>query len=169
MVHAELVLVAHLSKPCNEVYYFSMHAVHKETSSTSKVRIVFDASAKTASGTLLNDHLLIGPTLHPTIIEILLRFRRLRVALTTDVSRMCRAVLPPEHQCDLHHFVWREDPQQHLKDYKMTGFMFGVSASPFAMIIATRQNAIDQQRKYPTVPQVVMDDFYIDNGLDGEK
>ena len=51
MGHAELVHVADLSKPCNEVYYLLMHAVHKETSSTRKVQVVFNASAKTASGT----------------------------------------------------------------------------------------------------------------------
>ena len=58
MGHAELVPVADLSKPCNEVYYFPMHAMRKQTNSTSKVRVVFDASAKTASSTSLNDHIL---------------------------------------------------------------------------------------------------------------
>ena len=46
MGHVELVPVAYLSKSCNEVYYFTMHMVRKETSSTSKVRIVLDAFAK---------------------------------------------------------------------------------------------------------------------------
>ena len=46
MGHAELVPVADLGRPCNEV----------ETSYTSKVRVMFDISAKTASGTSLNDH-----------------------------------------------------------------------------------------------------------------
>ena len=74
MEHAELVPVAELSKLCSEVYHFHMHAVHKEMNSTSKVRVVFDASAKTASSTLLNDHLLVGPSVHPTIIDVLPRF-----------------------------------------------------------------------------------------------
>ena len=74
MGHAKLVHVADLSKPCNEIYYFPIHAVRKETSSISKVRVVFDAFAKTASGTSLNDHFLVGPTVHPTIIDVLLRF-----------------------------------------------------------------------------------------------
>ena len=67
MGHAELVPVADLSKPCNEVYYLPMHAVRKEASSTSKVQVMFDVSAKTASGTSLNDHLLVGSTVHPTL------------------------------------------------------------------------------------------------------
>ena len=62
MGHAKLVCVGDLSKPWIEVYY--MQKVRKETSSTSKTWVVFDASAKTASGTSLNDHLLVGPTVH---------------------------------------------------------------------------------------------------------
>ena len=104
--HAELVLVADLSKLSNEVYYLPMYVVHKETSSTSKVRVVLDASAKTASGTSLNDYLLVGPTVHPLIIGILLHFQCHWVAMTTDISRIYRAVLLPKHQRDLHRLVW---------------------------------------------------------------
>ena len=141
--HVELIPVADLSKSCSEVHYFPMHAVRKETSSTSKVRVVFYTSAETASGTSLNDHLLIGPAVHPTIIDVLLCFRRHRIALTTDVSRMYRVVLLPKHQRDLHRFMWRENPQQSLKDYRMMRLTFGVSTSPFAVIMALRQNAMD--------------------------
>ena len=126
MGHAELVPVADLSKSCNEIYYLPMHTVHKETSSISKVRVVIDASAKTASSTSLNDHLLVGPTVHPTIIDIVLRFQCHQVALTTDVSRMYKVVLLLEHQRYLHRFVWREDPQQPNNDYRMTRLTFGV-------------------------------------------
>ena len=135
MEHAELVPVADLGKPCSEVFYLPMHTVHKETSSTSKVRVMFDTSAKTASSTSLSDHLLIGPTVHSSIIDIKLRFRHHRVALITDISWMYRVVLLPKHQRDLHRFVWRKDPQQPLKDYRMTRLTFGISASPFAVIM----------------------------------
>ena len=74
MGHEELVPVTDLSKPCNEVYYLPMHTLHKETSSTSKVWVMFEAFAKTASGTSLNDHLFLKPTVHPMIIDVVLRF-----------------------------------------------------------------------------------------------
>ena len=51
MGHAESVPASELERPCNEVYYLLMHAVRKESSTTSKVRVVFDASAKSSSGT----------------------------------------------------------------------------------------------------------------------
>ena len=128
---------------------------------------MFDASAKTASGTSLNDHLLIRPTVHPSIIDVLLRFRRHWVALTTDVSQMCRVVLLPEHQLNLHRFVWRKDPQQPLKDYRMTRLTFGISASPFTMNMAMRQNALDHQPKCLLPAEDIMDSFYVDNDLNG--
>ena len=168
MDHAELVPAEGLqNNQYAEVYYFPMHAVRKETSSTSKLRIVFDASAKTSTGTSLNDHLLVGPTVHAPLIDVLLRFRQHRVALTTDVSRMYRAVLLPEDQRDLHRFVWREDQSQPIKDYRMTRLTFGVSASSFAANMALKQNAIDHKKSHPQAYQVVLDSFYVDDGLTG--
>ena len=61
MKHAEPVPVEELDRQCNEVY-FPRHAVRKEDSSTSKLRIVFDATAKSISVMSLNDHLYIGGT-----------------------------------------------------------------------------------------------------------
>ncbi|KYN12351.1 hypothetical protein ALC57_15464 [Trachymyrmex cornetzi] len=43
--------------------YIPHHSVLRETSSTTKLRVVFNASCKTTNGTSLNDHLLIGPKL----------------------------------------------------------------------------------------------------------
>ena len=60
---------------------------------------------------------------------MLLMFLQHKVALTTDVSLMYGAVLLSQEQRDLHHFVWREDPDQPVKDYRMTRLMFGVAAS----------------------------------------
>ena len=100
--HAELVPAAVLKKPPQETFYLPMHAVRKEESTTTKLRVVFDASAKSSTGVSLNDSLLVGPTVHPSL---LLRFRTHRVALTTDVSKMYRAVELVPADRDLHRFV----------------------------------------------------------------
>lgn len=70
-----------------KVFYLPMHTVRKEHSTTTKIRAVFDTSAKSSTGVSLNDTLLVGPTVHPTLINVLLRFRFYRVALTADVSK----------------------------------------------------------------------------------
>ena len=51
--------------------------------------------------------------------------------------------------------------------YQLTRLTFGVSASPFAMNMAMRENALDHQRKYSLATQAVMDPLYMDNGSDG--
>ena len=84
--HTERVPTQDMSKPCHEVYYLPMHAVHKTTSTTMKLRIIFDASAKSSAGVLLNDQLLVGATVHAPLIDMLLRFRQHRATLTTDIS-----------------------------------------------------------------------------------
>ena len=131
MKHAKRVPQADLEKPPCEVFYMPMHAVRKESSITTKVRAVFDTSAKTSTGTSLNDILLIGPTVHPPLVDILIRFRMHRIALIADVSRMYRAILLNESDKDLHRFVWRNNPKAPLTDYRMTRVTFGVSASSF--------------------------------------
>ena len=137
-----------------------MHAVYKDSSSTSKMRIVFDASAKSSTRILLNDQLLIGPTVHAPLIDVLLRFRRHRVALTTDISRMYRAILLPKSQRDLHRFVWRRDEHGTLKDYRMTRLTFGVSASSFAANMAVKENAIVHEHSHPRAISAIRDCFY---------
>ena len=92
MNHAERVPLKDMNKPEREIFYLPMHAVYKSSSTTTKVRAVFDASAKSSSGMSLNDTLLVGPTIHPPLIDVLLRFRQHRIALTADVSKMYRAV-----------------------------------------------------------------------------
>ena len=166
MGHAEPVPACDLASG-NESYNMPMHVVTKDSSSTSRTRVVFYASAKSMSGTSLNDHLLVGPTVHPSLIDVLLRFRRHRIALTTDVSRMYPAVLLPADQRDLHRFVWRRESTEPLVDYRMTRLTFGVSASSFAANMAVRQNALDNVHTYPQAAQTVLDSFYVDDGLTG--
>ena len=103
--HAEPVPAGNLERPCNEVFYLQMHAVAKPTNTTTQLCVVFDASAKSKSGASLSDQLLIGPTVHALFLDVLLHFRMHKVALTTDISRMYRAVHLPRDQCDLHRFV----------------------------------------------------------------
>lgn len=101
--HAEIVPADDLNKPPEDVFYLPL----KESSTTTKLLAVFDASAKSSSGMSLNDMLLVGPTVHPSPVDVMLHFRSHRIALTTDVSKMYRAVVLPETDRDLHRFVWR--------------------------------------------------------------
>ena len=120
MGHAKLVLLKDLDRLCEEVFYLPIHVVSKVSSTTTRLRVLFHASAKTKSGVPLNDQLLVGPTVHAPMLDVLLHFLRCKIVLTMDVSKMYRAVLLPEAQRDLHCFVWRRIQQEQLQDYRMT-------------------------------------------------
>lgn len=83
--HAEPVTTMDLNAPPSHMFYLPMHAVKKETSRTTKIRAVFDASAKSSSNVSLNDILLVGHTVHSSLNDVLLCFRCYRIALTADV------------------------------------------------------------------------------------
>ena len=102
--HTEPVPAVDSGKSGKEVFYPPMHAVKKESSTTTKIRAVFDTSAKSSSGVSLNDLLLVGPTVHSTLIDVLLCFHLHQIALTTDVSKMYCAIELADEDRDLHRF-----------------------------------------------------------------
>ena len=165
--HAESIPTTDLEKPVEDVFYLPMHAVYKASSTTTKVRAVFDASAKSSTGISLNDILLVGPTIHPPLLDVLLLFRSYPIALTADISKMYRAVELPKDDRDFHRFVWRSSSSTPLKDYRMTRVTFGVSASSFAANMAVKQNSIDHSQELPQAADVVQRCFYVDDCLTG--
>ena len=144
-----------------------MHAVYKHSSTTTKIRVVFDASVKSSSSVSLNDTLMVGPTLHSTLTDVLLRFRLYPVAITADISKMYRAVELATDDKDYHRFVWRREPEGPLTDYRMNRLTFGVSASSFAANMAVRQNAMDFADDHPCAAAVVAKSLYVDDCLTG--
>ena len=73
-------------------FYLPHHCVLKQDSTTTKLRVVFDASAKTTTCFSLNDCLLVGPKLQDDLFKILVRFRFFKIALSADVAKMYRQV-----------------------------------------------------------------------------
>ena len=108
--HAEAVPSSELRNSYNHMFYLPMHAVHK---STTKLRVVF---AKSGTGVSLNDNLMVGLTVFPPLIDILLRFRIHPIMITADISKMYRAVELAQSDGDLH-FIWRPSPDEELRDY----------------------------------------------------
>ena len=165
--HAELVPTRDFVKPLQETFYLPMHAVRKDHSTTTKIRAVFDASAKSLTGVSFNDTLLVGPTIHSSLVDVLLRFRMHRIAVVADVSRMYRAVSLSMPDRDYHRFVWRSRPSDPLRDYRMKRVTFGVAASSFAANMSVKQNAINLSSQFPLAAAAVDDSFYVDDCLCG--
>ena len=156
-----------MSKVPSLVFYMPMHSVIKESSTTTKLRVVFDASAKSSIGISLNDTLQVGPTIYPSLTDILIRFRSFKIAVSSDISKMYRAVELSPSDRDLYRFVWRRDSSTPLSDYRMTRITFGVAASAFAAIRSLQQTALDFGDEFPLAKSHIFDSIYVDDCLAG--
>ncbi|XP_055714965.1 uncharacterized protein LOC129809178 [Phlebotomus papatasi] len=146
----------------NYSYYMPHHGVLKD-STTTRLRIVYNASSRTSNGLSLNDILLAGPTVHPDLFTVLLRFRKFEYAITADISKMyLQLVLYPEH-ADFQRLVFRENVTEPIKDYRIPRVCFGVKSSPFLATRALVQLADDHQVSHPLASAIIKNCFYVDD------
>ncbi|XP_011702470.1 PREDICTED: uncharacterized protein LOC105458676 [Wasmannia auropunctata] len=101
-------LLGHMSliqdiEPINagNIYYLPHHSVIKSNALTSKLIVVFDASARSELGTSLNHKLLIGSVLQDMLFELLLKFRLHQYVITGDLEMMYGQILVRDQDRDL--------------------------------------------------------------------
>ena len=132
-----------------------------------KVRIVFDCAAK-HRGICLNDALMQGPDLVNSILSVLTRFRRERIALAADVESMFHQVRIKEEDRDSFRFLWW--PNGNLSSpptaHRMLVHIFGATSSPCCATYCLRQSADWYGSNFdPDISKVVNRDFYVDDCL----
>ena len=81
-----------------------MRGVVTASSSTTKLRIVYDASAKSTSGVSLNDTLLSGPSMYPLLKTLLNRFRTHKIGMSADISKIFQEIGLHPLEYDFHRF-----------------------------------------------------------------
>nr|XP_049466974.1 uncharacterized protein LOC125908321 [Anopheles coluzzii] len=159
-----------LTSPANdsvEHYYLPHHAVIKESSTTTKVRVVFDASCKTSSGYSLNDKLFVGSVVQEDLLSIILRFRSRAIALTADVEKMYRQILHSPHDRNYLRIRYREHPADPISTFELQTVTYGTASAPFLATRTLKQIALDHKEEYPLAMNAVMNDFYVDDLLTG--
>ncbi|XP_058444228.1 uncharacterized protein LOC131425933 [Malaya genurostris] len=112
-------------------YYVPHHPVFKLSSTTTKTRVVFDASCKTTSGFSLNDRLLVGPVVQHDLLTLVLRFRTHPIAIIADIEKMYRQVqIHPEDQ-PLQRILWRTNATDLITTYELQTVTYGTACAPY--------------------------------------
>nr|XP_049699599.1 uncharacterized protein LOC126053427 isoform X1 [Helicoverpa armigera] len=146
-------------------YFLPHHGVIRESSSTTKLRAVFDASAATTSGVSFNQIQMVGPTIQEDLLSILLRFRQYKYVISGDIARMYRAVAVTPSQRPLQQIIFRTDPKLPLKTYCLNTVTYGTASAPY---LATKcLVSLANVATSPTVKSSIERDFYIDDYLSG--
>jgi hypothetical protein len=145
------------------VFYMPHRPVVKETSASTKVRPVFDASAKDCNGLSLNDCLVTGPNLIPSLIEILIRFRRWRIALAADIQKAFLQIGVRKEDQDVHRFLWEVGNK--VRVMRFVRVPFGNKSSPF-ILNATIKYHLSQCEPSKVVSELE-ENLYVDDFLTG--
>ena len=88
------------------------HGVWKETSTTTKLRTVFNGSSKTKSGVSVNDLLHVGPNLLQNPVALICAWRRYKIALSADVEKMFRQIRVESVDQPYQSILWRFDKSE---------------------------------------------------------
>ncbi|XP_044760368.1 uncharacterized protein LOC123317823 [Coccinella septempunctata] len=147
-------------------YYIPHQPVLKEERDTTKIRVVFDASAKTSTGLSLNDILHTGPKLQQDLIDILMRWRKHKIAITADIEKMYRQVKLDRENQPLHSILWRNTKDEPIQNYELTTVTYGTAPAAY-LAIRTMRLAIDEKKNHPLAAEIVQRDFYVYDLLSG--
>ncbi|XP_076376168.1 uncharacterized protein LOC143258753 [Megalopta genalis] len=148
-------------------YYLPHHAVFKEGSTTTKLRVVFNGSAKSSSDLALNDIQLVGPTVQSDLISILIRFRYNRYVLSADIAKMYRQILVHPADRKYQRLLWRAQPHLPVQEYELNTVTYGTASAPFLATRTLHEIGLTCAHTFPTSSKVIINDFYVDDLLTG--
>lgn len=135
----QLVNMSPESDLTNHHYYLPHHAVFKQDSFTTKIRVVFDGSAKSSNALSLNDNLEAGPVIQDELFNILIRFRCSKYVISADITKMYRQILINNKDKQFQKNLWRDNPQFEMNTYELATLTYGTKSAPYLAIRCLQQ------------------------------
>ena len=130
MGHAEKVPIQELSSGIKQWYIPHQPVVNPKK--PEKVRTVYDCAAASSNEKSLNDFLMKGPDLMNSLVGVLLRFRREKIAIVADIETMFYQIRINLLDRGALRFLWwsQENLNNEPSIYRMTVHLFGAKSSP---------------------------------------
>lgn len=147
--------------------YLPHHPVLRKDSLTSKLRVVFNASAPSANGVSLNDRLMIGPKLQSDLSTIILRWRVHRFVFSADIAKMFRQILVHPADQPSQCILWRRSVHDPISSFALTTVTYGTASAPFLALRTISQLAQDEGENFPLARSILNNQIYVDDLLFG--
>ncbi|XP_055622347.1 uncharacterized protein LOC129765916 isoform X2 [Toxorhynchites rutilus septentrionalis] len=151
----------------SKTFYLPHHPVFKEASTTTKMRVVFDGSARTSTNFSLNNALCVGPVVQDDLLTIILRFRTYQIALVGDIAKMYRQVLVHPDDVPLQRVIWRFSNDVPAQTYELLTVTYGLAPSAYLATRTLNQLAEDEGHNYPLGARALKENFYVDDFIGG--
>lgn len=157
--------------PTGKEFYIPHKPVVRETAESTKIRIVYDASARAYDkAPSLNDCLETGPPLQNKLWSVLVRNRFHPVALAGDLKQAFLQVRIRNEDRDVMRFHWLKDlATKEVETLRFTRALFGLSTSPFLLGGVIDQHLKNFQNAYPREVEEIKRSLYVDDLISGDK
>ena len=143
----------------NRIFYLPHHVVFN-VNKPSKVRVVFDCSAK-FEGLSLNERCYQGPDLVNKLLFVLLRFRDKSYGVVGDLREMYNQILIPPRDRDALRFLWYQNDR--LVHMRMRVNVFGGIWCSSSSSYALRRIVMDNPDIDPLFKDAILNSMYVDD------
>ena len=151
-------------------FYIPHKPVVRETAESTKLRIVYDASAKpNEQSPSLNECLETGPPMQKHLWNILVRNRLRPVVITGDIKQAFLQIRIRKEFRDVLRFHWIKDKStQDLQVLRFTRAVFGVGQSPF-LLGGTLNTHLDKYttEEFAEIIEEIKENLYVDDVIGG--
>ncbi|XP_076247963.1 uncharacterized protein LOC143187622, partial [Calliopsis andreniformis] len=143
--------------------YIPHRAVIRTESATTKLRVVFNASSRTAGGHSLNDILHVGPKLQNDITSVLTRWRLYEYVLVADIEKMFRQILVAPEDRRFQSIVWRTPETERTIAFELNTVTYGTACAPYLSMRTLLELQKQDGDRYPLAAPILEKDVYVDD------
>jgi hypothetical protein len=152
----------------NQEFYLPHKGVIRESSETTKLRVVYDASARSnPASPSLNECLNPGPPLQNKLWDVLVQQRAFPVMVSGDIRQAFLQIRVKEDDRDVLRFHWRKDEASPLETLRFTRVLFGLAPSPYLLQGVIETHLDVWSNKYPDEVEHLRRSMYVDDLLSG--
>ncbi|GFX66578.1 uncharacterized protein TNCV_1794891 [Trichonephila clavipes] len=144
--------------------HFLPHRPIFKENPTTRIRPVFDASAKERNSGSLNDCVEKGPNYLELIPKLFNRFRQLKYGVISDIRRAFLQIkVAPSDRKFLRFLWWEEGDPRKLIVYSHCRVVFGVNASPFLLAATINYHLENVAESQKGKAAKLKESMYVDN------
>ena len=158
-----------LGPPTGTEFYIPHKAVARESAESTKLRIVYDTSARASEkAPSLNECLEPGLPLQNKLWAVFVRARFHPVALTGDMKQAFLQVRIREEDRDALRFHWISDLESRkVEVLRVTRALFGLAPSPFLLGGVIKQHLETCRANVPELVREIETSLYVDDLVSG--
>ncbi|XP_037296552.1 uncharacterized protein LOC115448841 [Manduca sexta] len=162
-------LVSNPNAPRTHPIHYLPHHCVRHRDKPEKLRIVYDASAKTGDGLSLNECLYRGPLMLEDLTGLLIKFREHPIGIVADVEKAFLQLGLQNQDRDVTRFLWLKDVNRevctdNILHLRFCRVPFGVISSPFLLNATIRYHLMKSNNN---LMKRMAEDIYVDNVVTG--